>query len=138
MFRHVGKSRTLAHNLQLASLLSMVAGIVNVTGIFALKTLTTNVTGHFAYFADEVAQNHFGKALVFLLYILSFLFGAFCSNFFIEKATRHDIKYGAAIPVFIEVFILVFIAFSGPGAVKNNANLIACSLLYAMGLQNAL
>jgi uncharacterized membrane protein YoaK (UPF0700 family) len=65
MFRHVGKGRTLVHNLQLASLLSLVAGIVNVTGIFALHTLTTNVTGHFAYFADEVAQNHFGRPWFF-------------------------------------------------------------------------
>lgn len=138
MFRHIGKGRTLVHNLQLASLLSLVAGIVNVTGIFALQTLTTNVTGHFAYFADEVAQNHFGQALVFLLYILSFLFGAFSSNFFIEITSRHDFKYGVAVPVFLEVFILVFIAFSGPGAVKYHANLIACSLLYAMGMQNAL
>lgn len=138
MFRHVGKGRTLAHNLQLASLLSLVAGIVNVTGIFALQTLTTNVTGHFAYFADEVAQNHFKQASVFLLYIVAFLFGAFSSHFFIEITSRHDFKFGAALPIFIEVFILVSIAFLGPETVQGNANLIACSLLYAMGLQNAL
>ena len=138
MFRHVGKGRTLAHNLQLASLLSMVAGIVNVTGIFALQTLTTNVTGHFAYFADEVAQNHLAQASVFLLYIVAFLFGAFSSNFFIEFTSRHDLKFGAVLPISIEVFILIFIAFLGPEAVKENANLIACCLLYAMGLQNAL
>lgn len=138
MFRHIGKGRTLAHNLQLASLLSMVAGIVNVTGIFALQTLTTNVTGHFAYFADEVAQNHFTQASVFLLYILSFLFGAFSSHFFIEVTSHHTFKYGAVLPIFIEVFILIYIAFLGPEAVKYNGNLIACCLLYAMGLQNAL
>ncbi|MBK0403186.1 DUF1275 domain-containing protein [Adhaeribacter sp. BT258] len=138
MFRHVGKGRTLAHNLQLASLLSLVAGIVNVTGIFALQTLTTNVTGHFAYFADEVAQNHFAQASVFLLYILAFLSGAFSSHFFIEITSRHDFKLGAALPISIEVFILISIAFLGPEAVKGNAHLIACSLLYAMGLQNAL
>jgi uncharacterized membrane protein YoaK (UPF0700 family) len=138
MFRHVGKGRTLAHNLQLASLLSLVAGIVNVTGIFALQTLTTNVTGHFAYFADGIAQGHFGQAWVFLLYIIAFLFGAFSANFLIEFTSRHDFKYGAVIPIFIVVFILVSIAFLGPEAVKANGNFIACSLLYAMGLQNAL
>lgn len=138
MFRHVGKGRTLVHNLQLASLLSLVAGIVNVTGIFALHTLTTNVTGHFAYFADEVAQNHFAQASVFLLYIVAFLFGAFSSNFFIEFTSRHDFKFGAALPISIEVFILISIAFLSPEAVQANANFIACSLLYAMGLQNAL
>ncbi|MFC5271098.1 YoaK family protein [Adhaeribacter terreus] len=138
MFRHVGKGRTLVHNLQLASLLSLVAGIVNVSGIFALQTLTTNVTGHFAYFADEIAQNHFAQAWVFLLYIIAFLFGAFSSNFFIEFTSRHDFKFGAALPISIEVFILTAIAFLGPETVKANGNLIACGLLYAMGLQNAL
>src|SRR5688572_31395489 len=129
MFRHVGKGRTLVHNLQLASLLSLVAGIVNVTGIFALQTLTTNVTGHFAYFADEVAQNHFGQALVFLLYILSFLFGAFSSNFFIEITSRHDFKYGVALPVFIEVFILIFIRSEEHTSELQSQSNLVCRLL---------
>ena len=46
MFRHQGKSRTLKHNLRIATVLSFVAGIVNVTGFLAFKQLTTNVTGH--------------------------------------------------------------------------------------------
>src|SRR6478672_936213 len=138
MFRHVGKGRTLVHNLQLASLLSLVAGIVNVTGIFALHTLTTNVTGHFAYFAEEVSKNHFRQASVFLLYILSFLFGAFSTNFFVEITSRHDFKYGAAVPIFTEVFILSLVAFLEPETVYANGQLIACGLLYAMGLQNSL
>ena len=138
MFRHRGKGRTLIHNLQLASLLSLVAGIVNVTGIFALQTLTTNVTGHFAYFAQEVANSHIGRASVFLLYIIAFCAGAFCSNFLIETTARNDNRYGAAFPIGIEVFILVFIAFLPPEALHTSGHLIACSLLFAMGLQNAL
>ena len=35
MFRHQGKIRTLSHNLKIASLLSFVAGIVNVGGFIA-------------------------------------------------------------------------------------------------------
>ncbi len=45
MFRHKGKSRTFLHNLRLATMLSFVAGMVNITGVLALQTLTTNVTG---------------------------------------------------------------------------------------------
>jgi uncharacterized membrane protein YoaK (UPF0700 family) len=52
MFRHRGKNRTFAHDLRLAILLSFVAGLVNITGVLALKTLTTNVTGHYAFFAE--------------------------------------------------------------------------------------
>jgi len=53
MLKHQGKRRTFAHNLRLASLLSAVAGIVNSTGLLALGTLVTNVTGHFAFFGKD-------------------------------------------------------------------------------------
>jgi uncharacterized membrane protein YoaK (UPF0700 family) len=49
MFSHTGKNRTLKHNLKIASLLSFVAGIVNVAGFLSVQRLTTNVTGHFAF-----------------------------------------------------------------------------------------
>ena len=37
MFRHQGKSRTLKHNLQIATVLSLAAGIINVTGFLSFK-----------------------------------------------------------------------------------------------------
>ena len=54
MFRHKGKTRTIKHNLRIASLLSFVAGIVNVAGFLAIQRLTTNVTGHFAFIVEEI------------------------------------------------------------------------------------
>jgi hypothetical protein len=39
MFKHQGTSRTLKHNLKLATVLSFVAGIVNVTGFLAIKQM---------------------------------------------------------------------------------------------------
>ena len=61
MFRHKGESRTLKHNLRIASLLSFVAGIVNVAGFLSVQRLTTNVTGHFAFFVEERAQAFFAN-----------------------------------------------------------------------------
>ena len=138
MFRHRGKSRTLAHNLKLASLLSFVAGIVNVSGLFALQRLTTNVTGHFAFFADEMARKDFGQAAIFLLFIIAFLLGAFCSNLVIEIVSKVNERFINSIPVGIEISILIFIAFLNPAAIHANANTVACLLLFSMGLQNAL
>ena len=69
MFRHQGKTRTLSHNLKIASLLSFVAGTVNVAGFFAVQCLTTNVTGHFAFFVDEVFKLNFWQGFVYFLYI---------------------------------------------------------------------
>jgi uncharacterized membrane protein YoaK (UPF0700 family) len=138
MFRHRGKSRTLIHNLKLASLLSFVAGIVNVSGLFAVQRLTTNVTGHFAFFADQMAQKNFAQAIVYLVFIVSFLLGAFCSNLLVELISKVNERFINSIPVGIEIFILTFIAFLHPTTISAKANLIACLLLFAMGLQNAL
>lgn len=88
MFRHQGKARTFLHNLRLAALLSLVAGIVNITGVLALKTLTTNVTGHFAYFAEEIMRKDYAIAVTFLVFTLCFLLGSFTANTVVEIVCR--------------------------------------------------
>ncbi|WP_423146092.1 YoaK family protein [Rubrolithibacter danxiaensis] len=138
MFRHRGKSRTFLHNLKLASLLSFVAGIVNVSGFFAVQTLTTNVTGHFAFFADEVIKAEFNNALVFMSYIFSFFLGAFMSNTIIEWIQMKNPRWINVIPVTIEILILISIALLDHKAILKHASFVACGLLFAMGLQNAL
>ncbi|MGF1923258.1 MAG: DUF1275 family protein, partial [Bacteroidia bacterium] len=84
MFRHKGKGRTYLHNLKLASILSTVAGIVNITGVLAVNTLTTNVTGHFAFFSEQLFLGNYGLAITYLYYILFFLLGAFVSGVIME------------------------------------------------------
>ena len=138
MFRHKGKSRTWIHNLKLASLLSFVAGIVNVTGFFAVQKLTTNVTGHFAFFADEVIKKNYSAALIYLLYIASFFLGSFISSLLIEIMLRKNPRFMILIPVSIELTILTSIALLAKNEVLEHPNLIACCLLLSMGLQNSL
>lgn len=140
MFRHQGKNRTFRHNLRLASNLSLVAGIVNSVGVLAISTLTTNVTGHFAYFAEEMIVREYAKAIPFLLYILFFFLGAFVSNFFIEIAAINKKKYLHTTPMFLEIFLLVVVSFWNDWKFTDtgNTNQIAYFLLFSMGLQNAL
>ncbi len=138
MFRHRGKSRTLIHNLKLASLLSFVAGIVNVSGLFAVQRLTTNVTGHFAFFADEFAKKDFSQGLVYLLFILAFLLGAFCSSLLVESISRFNERFVNTIPVLLEIAILTSVGFLSAATVNAFADVVACLLLFSMGLQNAL
>ncbi len=139
MFRHQGKNRTYIHNLRLASLLSLVAGIVNITGILSVKTLTTNVTGHFAFFAEDVFNKQYNTALIYLLFILSFLLGAFTSNFIIETVLRKRSQNPYILPVAIEIIILILVGLFGTTSLTiMDGTLIACCLLFAMGLQNAL
>ncbi len=137
MFRHQGKSRTLKHNLQIASVLSFVAGIVNVVGFLAIRQLTTNVTGHFALFIYDVAHLDFWKGTIYLLYIFSFLAGSFSSSMLIETFSENRKLNVFALPTVLESVILISIAVISNFAEMQYPNLIACLLLFAMGLQNA-
>lgn len=140
MFRHKGKFRTFKHNLRLASLLSFIAGLVNVTGLLGLSTLTTNVTGHFAFFADEMMQEHYKMALTFLFFIFSFLSGAFTSSLLTEFFTTRHYRSPFIISMLVEVAILLLVSFSDTVAFlgDHSAQILASILLFAMGIQNSL
>ncbi len=137
MFRHQGKSRTLKHNLRIATILSFVAGIVNVTGFLAFKQLTTNVTGHFALFIYDVSTFDFWKGTIYFLYIFAFLFGSFLSSFLIEKYKENKKLNVFVLPTLIECVVLFAIGVSSNFTTINNPDLIVCLLLFAMGLQNS-
>lgn len=138
MFRHKGKTRTFKHNLQIASLLSFVAGMVNVAGFFSVQKLTTNVTGHFAFFADEIYKQHFAQGFHYFLYILFFFLGSFFSGFMIELIGKFNDRYIYRIPVMIECLILTSVGIAGQLLIASYPNCIAYALLFAMGLQNSL
>lgn len=138
MFSHKGKTRTDKHNLGIASLLSFVAGLVNVVGFMAVAKLTTNVTGHFAYFIDEAFTLRFTQAFHTALYIFFFFFGAFFSNFMVEVYSRIRENLVYIIPTFTEAVILFSIAVFGNFLVKSHPDLTALCLLFAMGMQNSL
>ncbi|QIG88614.1 DUF1275 domain-containing protein [Chryseobacterium sp. POL2] len=138
MFTHKGKTRTLKHNLNIASLLSFVAGIVNVAGFLSVQRLTTNVTGHFAFFVDEIFQLRFWQAFIFFLYIFFFFLGSFVSNFIVEIIAKKNDRLIYIIPTILESIILFSLAIFGQFLISQNPNLLVCSLLFSMGLQNSL
>lgn len=140
MFRHQGKTRTQKHNLKVASLLSFVAGLVNVAGFLAVQRLTTNVTGHFAFFAEEIVNNRYLNATAFLFYILAFLSGAFISSLLIELGSKKNPLIAHTVPMGLEIIILGFVGIWGFHWLDAGLNheFIAFLLLFAMGLQNAL
>lgn len=138
MFRRRKNRRTHSHNKNIASLLSFVAGIINVTGIVSINQLTTNVTGHFAYFVDELFQLNYTGGMIYFLYVLFFFLGSFTSNILIELISKVSDRYVYIIPVFIEIIILSSIGIFGNYLIDYLPNVIAFSLLFAMGFQNAL
>ena len=140
MFKHHGASRTFYHNFKLAILLSFVSGIVNVSGLFAFGVLTTNVTGHFAFFSEKLIFIDYKKASIFLLFTLCFLLGAFLSNFISTFAAKKNSKNPHLYPILLEIILITSVGLS-----MNTENLsiidsqvYTFSLLIAMGIQNAL
>ncbi len=140
MFRHRGKNRTLAHDLRLAILLSFVAGLVNITGVLALKTLTTNVTGHFAFFAEEIMRHDYATAITFFLFTIFFLIGSFISSFLQELISIKNPDLSHIFPITLEMIILIVIGFFGTSTnlFSFEGKLMAFFMLFAMGIQNSL
>ncbi len=137
MFRHQGKNRTLKHNIQIATILSFVAGLVNVAGFLSIQRLTTNVTGHFAYFMYDFSNLDFWKGSVYLLYIVSFLVGSFVAGILIEFITINKKLNVFVLPTILECVVLVFVALLAQYRQADSQDLIACLLLFAMGVQNS-
>jgi len=140
MFRHQGKNRTFIHNLRLATLLSFVAGIVNVTGVLSIKTLTTNVTGHFAYFAEEVMKKNYSAAITFFIFTIFFIIGSFVSNFLAEIISKKNPNLSHVIPISLEIIVLISVGIYGEQSELSSfeGKWIAFSMLFAMGIQNSL
>ncbi len=138
MLHHQGQTRTLKHNLQLAGLLSFVAGVVNVNGFLAVETLTTNVTGHFAFFAREMLVRNYAAAAEFLSFIAAFFLGSIFATVAVELTSRRNSRYVYVVPVAVEIAIITVAALIPAAHSFIYTAILSCSLLFAMGLQNSL
>ncbi len=138
MFVHQGNNRNQIQNIGIASLLSFVAGNVNVVGFLTVKQLTTNVTGHFAFMMEEALQANFNQTFFYFLYIFCFFLGAFFSNFIIETIYQLTKKYYFILPVLLEVILLTSIAFQNTTFIHTHYQFFSCLLLFTMGMQNSL
>lgn len=138
MLKHQGVRRTHIHNVRLAVLLSLTAGLVNGEGLLGFSVLTTNVTGHAALFAENISVKSWSTSCVIALWMLLFLSGAFISGLIIDVLGKNQ-RYSNFIPLTGEFLILITAAFLG-GRFTNIAarQFFAGSLLFAMGMQNAL
>jgi uncharacterized membrane protein YoaK (UPF0700 family) len=138
MLNHTGQKRRYKHNVQLAAVLSLVAGLVNIGGLLSLNVFTTNITGHFASFADEIVNGTYVLAGGFLVFLLSFLFGSFTSAISLELIGPKKPVLAHILPLLIEVVMLLAVGYRWVPWGRPNQMLMALMLLYAMGIQNAL
>ncbi len=139
MLKHTGERRTHLHNVRLAVLLSLTAGFINGEGFLGFAVFTTNVTGHAAIFAEHIYSEDWTASLVVALWMLLFLAGAFFSGFIIDIIGENQ-RYSNLIPISIELAILITIGIWGNHYKESWVvrQTFTGSLLFAMGLQNAL
>lgn len=139
MLRHIGQQRTNSHNIKLAGLLALTAGFVNAAGFLSFMVLTTNVTGHVALFAERLAGGDYHSAWIVGVWMLLFFTGAFVSSLIIKLLGRQQ-RFAYTLPLIIEMIILLLAASHVQWFQEINSNnrFAAGSLLFAMGLQNAM
>lgn len=139
MLRHIGQRRNYAHNLRLAVLLCLNAGFINAAGFIAFAVLTTNVTGHAALLAVNIAKLNLRAARMVALWLCLFLGGAFFSSWYIGKIGRNK-PFAYTVPILLIILIVLFVALFGRNYQHTlpETEYFAGSLLFAMGMQNAL
>ncbi|HVW96311.1 MAG TPA: YoaK family protein [Mucilaginibacter sp.] len=139
MLRHTGERRSFAHNLRLAILLCLNAGFINAAGFIAFAVLTTNVTGHAALLAVNLSTGQLRAARMVALWLLLFLAGAFISGLYIGKTGR-DKRFAYTVPIMVIVLLILIVAVFGHDYQHTlpETEYFAGSLLFAMGMQNAL
>lgn len=137
MFRSRDRGRTHFHNVRLAALLSTVAGVVNIVGLLSFHTLTTNVTGHFAFFSQRLFFENYRLAWISMLLVIFFFVGAFIANTAMELMAKQTVHLSYRLPISLEIVFLTAVAVV-THFFDDIAVLSACMLLLAMGLQNAL
>lgn len=139
MLRHTGAKRSFSHNFRLAVLLCLTAGFVNAAGFLAFAVLTTNVTGHAALLAVNIASGDGRAARMVGLWLCLFLLGALTSSLYIRKAGASQ-PHAYTVPILIIILVLLFTVVFGSNYNHSlpQTEYFAGSLLFAMGMQNAL
>ncbi|WP_166334834.1 YoaK family protein [Sphingobacterium chungjuense] len=142
MLRKYSNHRTQGDNLKLGALTALSAGMTNVVSVIVFFSYTSNITGHYAVFAQEVSRGNVYQAAVVLFWILLFFSGSFLSNFVIIQGKDRISSYLAhAIPIMLEFLgilaVGIYLQFFYTDTLLETEFLVGI-LLFAMGLQNGL
>lgn len=141
MLRKFSNSRTLADNLKLGSLTAFSAGMVNVISVIIFFAFTSNVTGHYAILAEEIAKGNWYQAAVVALWIFSFFMGSFMSNAIIINFNKKYTYLAHAVPIIIEIICLLIVGSYVQYFYKETlveTEFMVGLMLFAMGIQNGL
>ncbi len=141
MLRKYNNSRSLKDNIQLGVLTAISAGMVNVASLIVFFAFTSNVTGHYAILAGEIAKGQWYQVAVVFSWILLFFLGAFLSNFIIINLNRKNAYLAHALPLVLELLCLLSVGTYGQYFYRETlteTEVMVALMLFAMGMQNGL
>lgn len=141
MLRKYSEQRSISDNLKLGVLSAFAAGMTNVAALVLFFSFVSNITGHFAILASEIANGKWYQVAVVFLWVFLFLGGSFVSNLFVIHGDKRKRLFNHGMPLVLEILCLVGVGYYGhfhyTETLMETEVLIAV-LLFAMGLQNGL
>jgi uncharacterized membrane protein YoaK (UPF0700 family) len=142
MLRKYSSFRSVSDNFKLGALTAFSAGMVNVISVMVFFAFTSNVTGHYAILAHEIAKGNWYQAAIALLWVVLFFLGNFVSNLIVIHGHNRLGNYIAhALPILLEIACLAFVGFYLHHFYQETlqeTELLVAVMLFAMGLQNGL
>ncbi|MNX89496.1 hypothetical protein D3C86_1215120 [compost metagenome] len=116
--------------------------MVNVASVIVFFSFTSNVTGYYAVFAQEIAKGNWYQGAVVLFWILLFLIGSMFSNLIIIHGKGKFSAYLThSIPLVLEILSILFVGIYLDVFYEDSlkeTEILVGALLFAMGLQNGL
>ncbi len=141
MLRKYSNSRSLADNIRLGVLTAFSAGMVNIATLIIFFAFSSNVTGHYAILAEEIAKGNWYQVAVVFSWIFLFYFGNFTSNIIIINYNKTHTYLAHSVPIILEILCLFTVGMYGSyyyNETLQETEVLVALCLYAMGLQNGL
>ena len=141
MLRRFSNSRTFSDNLRLGIFTAIIAGMVNVASVVLFYSFTSNLTGHFAILAQEIADGKWFQMFIVLFWIVLFFGGSFLSNFLVINANKKNAFLSHSIPMVLEILCFLGVGIYGQFFYQETlteTEILVSVLLFSMGLQNGL
>ena len=128
-------NKQMSESLKIGVILAITGGFLDAyTFLSRGKVFANAQTGNIVLLGTNLFQGEYKKALTYLIPVSSFIVGVFISEFIKLKFKNNEKIHWRQIIVFIEIFLLVLVAFM-PENLNNLANIIV-SFICAMQVES--
>lgn len=136
------ESKRLTGRIAFGAMTSFAAGMVNVSSLVIFFSFSSNITGHYAILASEIAKGNLVRIYTALGWIALYFAGSFLSGSLMRKRPAAAYSFRPAItPILMEIICLLAAGFYGHYFYSETlieTEILVGLLLFAMGMQNGM